>query len=53
MNGINIATPKLFQTLRKFGMGGKDIHKYPELIDYPPTWMTSKDHIIVAFRRIN
>lgn len=52
-NGIYITSPKSFQKMRECGIGGKNIQKYPELINYPPGWMTSKDHLIVEFGRMS
>lgn len=43
--------PFVFHYLRKRGFGGKEIEKFPELLDYPPFWMTAKDHFIVRLRK--
>jgi len=49
LNSIYFFSPYLFHLLRKKGFGGKNVRQYPELLDYPPRWMTAKDHFIVKF----
>lgn len=44
-------TPTLFARLRRFGVGGIDLGKYPDLELAPPYWMTAKDHMLVIFRK--
>ena len=43
--------PIFFHSLRKSGFGSKDIVKHPVLLDYPPVWVTAKDHFIIRFRK--
>lgn len=43
--------PEAFGWLRSIGLGGGDTSKYPELRQCPPSWISSKDHLIVIFRK--
>ncbi len=43
--------PFLFHYLRKRGFGAKNVEKFPELLDSPPSWATAKDHFIVRLRK--
>ena len=43
--------PSLFALLRRFGVGGIDIARYPGLAFAPPYWMSAKDHMLVVFRK--
>lgn len=43
--------PNLFALLRRFGVGGIDIARYPGLAFAPPYWMSAKDHMLVVFRK--
>lgn len=40
-----------FRTLRKRGMGGKDIKTHPALADHPPGWLSAKDHVMVLMQK--
>jgi SAM-dependent methyltransferase len=40
-----------FGTLRKFGMGGKDVKAHPELADHPPVWGSARDHLMVVLQK--
>ena len=40
-------TPSVFKTLRRLGMGGKDVRTQPELADHPPGWGSARDHFMV------
>lgn len=42
--------PQLLAAARRRGFGGIDVQRHQELIDSPPSWMTAKDHIMIAFR---
>lgn len=44
-------TPRLFARLRRSGIGGIDLGKYPGLELAPPYWMTAKDHMLVVFKK--
>lgn len=44
-------SPTVFASLRKLGLGGIDIRKYPELKYFPPNWRSAKDHILVIFQK--
>lgn len=50
-NVVYRISPELFAFLRKHGIGGIDVNKYPELIYSPPLWRTARDHIIACFRK--
>jgi hypothetical protein len=52
VNLIYHFSPFALRLARKHGLGGKDTKKYPELADFPPKWMTAKDHFIVKFRKL-
>jgi len=41
--------PFLFHLMRKLGYGVTDVKKHPELLDHPPSWMSSQDHFIICF----
>lgn len=43
--------PSLFAILRRAGMGGIDLRRYPGLVFAPPYWMGARDHMLVVFRR--
>ena len=32
--------------IRRMGVGGKDARRFPELANYPPSWMSARDHFI-------
>ena len=51
LNFIYRKAPSVFRFLRRRGFGGKDVRKFPELLDYPPTWMSATDHMIVRFKK--
>lgn len=44
--------PKLFALLRRFGVGGIDLDRYPGLALAPTYWMSAKDHMLLVFRKI-
>ena len=52
VNLIYHFSPFALRLARKHGLGGKDTKNYPELADFPPKWMTAKDHFIVKFRKL-
>jgi SAM-dependent methyltransferase len=39
-------TPGTMAVIRRMGAGGKDARRFPELADYPPSWMSALDHFI-------
>lgn len=43
--------PRLFAALRRHGVGGIDLERFPGLAYAPPYWMTAKDHLMVCFQR--
>jgi len=43
--------PLIFAWVRGLGWSDKDVKLHPELVDYPPNWMTAKDHFITKFRK--
>lgn len=43
--------PRLFALLRRAGLGGIDLNRYPNLALAPPYWMSAKDHMLVVFRK--
>ena len=43
--------PRLFARLRRQGLGGIDIERYPGLACVPPYWMTARDHMLVLLRK--
>lgn len=43
--------PRLFASLRRMGMGRIDVRRFPESIDYPPGWMSAKDHFLFVLRK--
>lgn len=45
-------SPDLFAVARKFGFGGIDLKRHPELAYSPPFWKSAKDHLIVLFRKV-
>jgi SAM-dependent methyltransferase len=49
INFLYVASPGIFRRLRILGIGAKDVHSSMELADYPPSWMSAKDHILVEF----
>ena len=51
LNGLYIMAPGVFRALRRAGFGGQNARRYPEIADYPPSWMSAKDHLIVEFKQ--
>lgn len=43
--------PAIFKTLRRVGLGDKDVSLHKELVHYPPTWTSAKDHLIAIFTK--
>ena len=43
--------PPLWRRLRAQGFGGLDVSLSDRLRDYPPQWMTAKDHVLVILRK--
>lgn len=48
-NLLYVATPLGFAMLRKMGLGGAEYREHKELLKYPPSWMSAKDHIVCMF----
>jgi len=48
-NMMYLFLPFLLHFLRRKGFGAKNVRLHPELLDYPPGWITAKDHFIVKF----
>lgn len=40
-----------FRSLRKLGLGGKNVKLRPELVDHPPSWLSARDHFLVVAQR--
>jgi len=38
--------PRTTALIRRMGVGRKDAGRFPELADYPPSWMSARDHFI-------
>ncbi len=38
--------PAMTALARRMGAGGKQARRFPELADYPPSWMSARDHFI-------
>lgn len=47
------AFPVVFAFLRKRGAGKRDAGRNGIAAYYPPTWLTAKDHFVVAFRKVD
>jgi hypothetical protein len=45
-------SPMLFALMRRFGFGGIDHRRYPDLALTPPYWMSARDHMLVVFRKL-
>jgi 2-polyprenyl-3-methyl-5-hydroxy-6-metoxy-1,4-benzoquinol methylase len=43
--------PGLLTRLRRGGLGGIDLDRYPELADHPPFWFSARDHLAIRFRK--
>lgn len=43
--------PSLTGMLRRMGFGGINVSRYQELAQYPPSWASSRDHLVVAFKK--
>lgn len=43
--------PGLFAGLRRIGLGGIDVRRFPELVDHPPGWVSAKDHFLFVLRK--
>jgi hypothetical protein len=44
--------PSVTGELREIGLGGVDASRHKELSYYPPSWASSRDHIVAAFRKL-
>lgn len=51
INLLYLYAPLVVRRLRRLGFGGKDVGAHPELLDFPPAWMTARDHILVVLAR--
>lgn len=50
-NLVYRASLRLFSGLRRIGVGGIDVRRYPELLQVPPCWLSARDHMLVAFKK--
>lgn len=50
-NIVYRGSPGVFRALRRAGLGGFDVRRYPELADYPPGWTSATDHFMVLLRK--
>ena len=48
-NAFYAASPNGFSLLRAWGLGGSEYRRHKELLQYPPNWMSAKDHFICLF----
>ena len=51
-NLVYRVSPRLFSVLRRLGGGGIDVKRYPELLNVPPYWLSARDHMLIAFKKI-
>jgi SAM-dependent methyltransferase len=50
-NGLYLFAPGVARFLRAKGVGMKDVTAHPELLDYPPSWISARDHLLAVFRK--
>ena len=43
--------PGLYVLLRRIGMGGIDLRRFPALALSPPYWLTARDHMFLALKK--
>jgi len=43
--------PEVTAWMRTRGLGGKDARRFPTLAEYPPSWMSARDHFLFLGRR--
>jgi 2-polyprenyl-3-methyl-5-hydroxy-6-metoxy-1,4-benzoquinol methylase len=52
-NASYAALPAMWRWLRRQGFGGHDIRSKPALADYPPSWVSARDHFVCTFRKLD
>jgi SAM-dependent methyltransferase len=50
-NLIYRTAPGMVARLRRAGLGTVPVAEHPELAEFPPQWLTARDHLIARFRR--
>lgn len=50
-NSIYVLFPPLARWLRSQGFGKKNVNKYKELLDHPPSYTSARDHLAVLFKK--
>lgn len=49
-NSLYLSLPSVCRYLRSRGVGTHDASRHPEVRDYPPSWMSAKDHVLAVYR---
>ncbi|HTY03046.1 MAG TPA: class I SAM-dependent methyltransferase [Rhodocyclaceae bacterium] len=50
-NLVYIAAPSVIRILRRWGLGRRDVAAQPGVLDFPPRWLTAKDHVMVILEK--
>jgi len=50
LNSIYLLAPGVIRYARIFGAGERDTSEHVELLNFPPSWMTARDHVLVVMR---
>ncbi len=53
VNSLLRFAPGVFAWLRRRGIGGIDVKRFPGLAKAPPYWMTARDHMFVVLKKCN
>ncbi|RKX93374.1 MAG: hypothetical protein DRP84_08570 [Spirochaetes bacterium] len=51
LNTIYRFAPNIVGMIRAYGFGGIDVRRDKRLRQFPPSWLSAKDHLIVLFRK--
>lgn len=51
INVLYLFAPGITRFLRALGLGEIDASDQPEMRDYPPGWLSAKDHLLVVFEK--
>lgn len=51
INVVSRVAPPLWRRFRSAGLGGVKVSLSDQLRDYPPQWMTAKDHLLVILQK--
>jgi SAM-dependent methyltransferase len=50
-NAVYLLAPKIARYLRTKGFGKLDVSTQPDMLDFPPKWMSARDHLLAVFAK--